>query len=201
MEEKVCLKCGGTGLLVSGKACDCGAHGSRLVLPTHMKVPLQYQNVIELYTDGSFDRISGRCSGAYIAVEGGQILFCGTVKVTKPEYKESWNVSAELLTALLAVVMTADIVHADNFELTVVHDYEGVSKYVSGPKPWNARSLVSRLYTQGIGQFRQAHGGIDLRFRKVRGHSGDRFNEMADRLANGIVPECCREKMREAVEV
>ena len=40
-----CIKCGNTGLLADGKPCDCGAQSVRLVLPPHMKLPLQYQNI------------------------------------------------------------------------------------------------------------------------------------------------------------
>lgn len=45
MSEGICIKCGNTGLLISGEHCDCGAYNSKLVLPTHMKVPLQYQSI------------------------------------------------------------------------------------------------------------------------------------------------------------
>lgn len=41
----VCLRCGGTGLQVSGKPCTCGAYNEKLVLPPHMKIPLQYQRI------------------------------------------------------------------------------------------------------------------------------------------------------------
>lgn len=42
--ERICLKCGGTGVLVSGELCDCGCT-QELQLPTMLKVPIQYQGV------------------------------------------------------------------------------------------------------------------------------------------------------------
>ncbi len=39
----VCLKCGGTGVLVSGETCDCGVC-VECMLPAFVKVPSQYQN-------------------------------------------------------------------------------------------------------------------------------------------------------------
>lgn len=45
MEGETCLKCGGTGILASGELCDCGVKTTKLVLPPHMKVPLQYQSI------------------------------------------------------------------------------------------------------------------------------------------------------------
>lgn len=40
-----CIKCGGTGVMANGEPCDCGAQGVQLVLPPHMKLPLQYQSI------------------------------------------------------------------------------------------------------------------------------------------------------------
>lgn len=45
MEENVCIRCGNTGRLASGAICSCGAYNTGLVLPVHMKVPLQYQSI------------------------------------------------------------------------------------------------------------------------------------------------------------
>jgi len=39
-----CLKCGGTGILLSGERCDCDVNDN-LQLPTSMKVPAQYQDI------------------------------------------------------------------------------------------------------------------------------------------------------------
>ncbi|MCI9050731.1 MAG: hypothetical protein HFI05_02215 [Lachnospiraceae bacterium] len=40
----ICLKCGGTGVLINGEKCDCGCMDD-FVLPTAMHIPSQYQNV------------------------------------------------------------------------------------------------------------------------------------------------------------
>lgn len=154
---------------------------------------------VEVYTDGSYDRQTGRCTGAYIVLEKDQIAFCGKVRLEAPEYKESWNVSAELMTALYAVLAIGYGLKGEELELTVVHDYIGICNYVSGPKPWRAKKLVPQLYTNGINAFKSQHPEITLKFRKVTGHSGDKYNEMADRLANGIVPAACKDKILEDV--
>lgn len=39
-----CIKCGDTGVLISGEKCDCGCIDN-LILPTTMNIPSQYQNV------------------------------------------------------------------------------------------------------------------------------------------------------------
>ena len=40
----VCLKCGGTGLLVNGNSCDCNATRGKVV-PVVLEVPVQYQGL------------------------------------------------------------------------------------------------------------------------------------------------------------
>lgn len=43
-DKHVCLKCGGTGLLISGEACDCGVK-PLFEVPICIDVPTQYQGV------------------------------------------------------------------------------------------------------------------------------------------------------------
>lgn len=150
---------------------------------------------LDIYTDGSFDRQTDRCTGAYIAIEDDKVLFCGKVILEKQMYKESWNVSAELMTVLVAVTRTAQIFEDIEAEITVVHDYIGVSSYVSGDRPWKAKKQIPVIYTMGINKFREENKNIHIGFRKVKGHSGDKYNDMVDRLANGITTVSCHGKM------
>jgi len=34
-----------------------------------------------------------------------------------------------------------------------------------------------------------ANKGISVHFQKIKSHTGDKYNEYADRLANGIIPQ------------
>jgi len=47
MEERVkkCLRCGGTGRTAKGEICECKASSRRTVLPSSLKIPVQYQGV------------------------------------------------------------------------------------------------------------------------------------------------------------
>lgn len=62
--------------------------------------------------------------------------------------------------------------------LTVFHDYEGVGKWATGE--WKAKSNIAKVYEEYC---ESLVGKIDLRFEHVKGHSGIRFNELADILA------------------
>ena len=58
------------------------------------------------------------------------------------------------------------------------HDYEGISKWCEGQ--WEAKKEGTRAYREF---YRQASEKVKITFRKVKGHSGDRWNDLADRLA------------------
>lgn len=62
--------------------------------------------------------------------------------------------------------------------LDIYHDYEGVAKWCTGE--WKANKEGTKAY-QAF--YREAAAKIDIRFMKVKGHSGDTYNDMADHLA------------------
>lgn len=62
--------------------------------------------------------------------------------------------------------------------LTIYYDYEGIEKWCTGA--WKANKEGTIAYREF---YRQASGKMDIRFVKVKGHSGDRYNDMADSLA------------------
>lgn len=150
----------------------------------------------KVYTDGSFDRTTGRCTSAYIVTMKNEVMFCGKLNIVTPAYKESWNVSAELMAVLAAVNTIGSLFgKEEQMSVTILHDYVGVANYVSGPKPWVARKRIPILYTQGINEFKSSYPNVSLKFQKVKAHSGVVFNEMADTLANEKIPVGCEGKI------
>ena len=64
----------------------------------------------------------------------------------------------------------------DNLELR--YDYEGIEKWATGV--WKAKNTLTQKYAEYM-QRQQNH--IKISFRKVKAHSGDYYNEEADKLA------------------
>lgn len=62
--------------------------------------------------------------------------------------------------------------------LEIHHDYEGIAKWCTGE--WKANKEATKTYRQ---YYLASSQRLQITFVKVKGHSGDQFNDRADRLA------------------
>ena len=78
-------------------------------------------------------------------------------------------------------------------EITIHYDYLGIEKWAT--RAWKTASPVAKEYAQFIG-----NTDIKIRWKKVAGHSGNRWNERADELAGkcleGIVSKPVFDEVR-----
>ena len=124
----------------------------------------------EVYTDGSFYK--GRYSYGYAFIKDGEVVFESKGVGEDLEAASMRNVAGELA-AVVHAVQKAKTLEA---RILIYHDYSGVSHWVTGD--WQAKNKFTQAYVE----FMKAHHGL-YEFRKVAGHSGDRFNDYVDRLA------------------
>lgn len=126
------------------------------------------------YVDGSFDSKSGDfASGAVLFLNGEEITF--SERFHDPEMAGMHNVAGEIMGALTVIRYCLE--HGVP-ALTVYHDYEGVGRWAEGS--WKANKPGTQRYAA---ECRAAAQRMRLRFVKVKGHSGDKYNDMADALA------------------
>lgn len=126
------------------------------------------------YVDGSFDSKSGDfASGAVLFLNGEEITF--SERFHDPEMAGMHNVAGEIMGALTVIRYCLE--HGVP-ALTVYHDYEGVGRWAEGS--WKANKPGTQRYAA---ECRAAAQKMRLRFVKVKGHSGDKYNDMADALA------------------
>jgi ribonuclease HI len=124
----------------------------------------------EVYTDGSY--FNGKYSYGYVFIKDGKVVFeCNGVGEDL-EAASMRNVAGELAAVQHAVekAKTLDV------RIRIYHDYSGISLWVTGD--WQAKNKFTQAYVV----FMRAHHGL-YEFKKVSGHSGDRFNDYVDRLA------------------
>lgn len=98
-----------------------------------------------------------------------------SISGTDNKYLESRNISGELLGAMKAI----EWAKLNNYnDITIFHDYEGIARWVNGS--WEANKDCSREYKRFIEKYSQ---DVDIKFTKVKAHTGDKYNEKADQLA------------------
>lgn len=136
--------------------------------------------MIRLYTDGSCrDTDNGpRVGWAWVAVDFTDLPFekgVGTV-----ENATSRNVSGEIQ----AVMNGLDYLDEQGIRnVTVYHDYYGISKWITGE--WEAKIPLTKQYKRFVNHLQK--GGMDIRFRHIKAHSEDNWNEYVDRLAKEAI--------------
>lgn len=85
------------------------------------------------------------------------------------------NVAGELVGTINAI-NTA--INKKYEELTIFYDYNGIEKWVNGD--WSANKEYTKQYKEFVNSVKDK---INIKFIKVKGHSGVNGNEIADKLA------------------
>lgn len=130
------------------------------------------------YVDGSYQAATREfASGAVLFWQGEKISF--SRKFDDPGLAEMRNVAGEIHASMLVIeYCLAHSIPA----VEIYHDYEGIAKWADGL--WKANKPGTQHYAAFC---RQARERMHISFVKVKGHSGDRYNEEADALAKAAL--------------
>ena len=126
------------------------------------------------YVDGSYN--SGNKEFSY-----GMVLLHGTEeqtfyhKFSDEDLASMRNVAGEIKGAEAAMRYA---VEKGFRKLYIYHDYEGIARWCQGA--WKTNKEGTKAYKQ---YFDSIKDKVDVVFVKVAAHTGDKYNEMADRLA------------------
>lgn len=132
------------------------------------------ENTIIAYVDGSF--FPGKAEFSYgmvILRDGKEYTF--SEKIEDAELAKMHNVAGEIKGSEAAMQYAIDNKIPN---LVIYHDYEGIAKWCTGA--WKANKPGTIRYQEFYNKARQS---VNIRFVKVQGHSGDKYNDMADELA------------------
>lgn len=127
------------------------------------------------YTDGSYR--NDKATWGFVVTDGRKALVTDSGMVTKVDATTNGRQVVGELAAVMRVVLWAK---RNNAKVLIYHDYKGISKWCTGE--WKAKKPVTQKYVQ----FMRKHKDYVVGFVKVKGHSGDRFNNMADNLAGSV---------------
>ena len=130
------------------------------------------------YVDGSFLATTGEYAyGVVIFHNGEQIELSG--KNNDVQMASMRNVAGEITGSMVAMEYA---VSHNVSELDIYHDYEGISKWCQGLWKTNKKGTIDyKKFYDNI------KGDVKVNFVKVKGHSGDKYNDLADSLAKGAL--------------
>ena len=132
------------------------------------------ENAVEIYVDGSYHAATKEFSyGMVVLVDGKEEKF--SQKMTDPELAQMRNVAGEIKGSEAAMQYALD--HKIP-SIIIYHDYQGIASWCNGD--WKANKPETIAYRDF---YRDASQKIKIQFRKVKGHSNDKYNDMVDQLA------------------
>ena len=140
---------------------------------------------VRAYVDGSYDSSSGRFSCGVVIVETDADGRSETTELNAAfddeEAAQQRNVAGEIMGSKLAI----DHCIANGVKaVEIYHDYEGIGAWAD--RRWKANNPLTQGYRDYVAEARKT---IDIRFVKVKAHAGNKYNELADRLAKKALSE------------
>lgn len=137
-------------------------------IPGLKNVPI---GIPHIYVDGSYDTSCRLAGWAWVAHIDGELAAKANGKVDDAPFG-SRNITGEIYAAAMALEW-ADKMQLP--EVVVVHDYIGLGMWGT---TWKAKAPIAIWYKSRLAKVKAR-----VHFRHVKGHSGNVWNEMADREA------------------
>lgn len=142
----------------------------------------QFQNYdLTFFVDGSFDQGSWTYSYGMVALNPeGEVVWEDGESFRHGRFAEMWNVAGELEGAIAALRFAKN---RGVSRVLICHDYEGIRRWANGE--WKTNKAGTKSYVKFVKEMRES--GLDIQFRKVKAHSGVKWNERADLLAKEAI--------------
>lgn len=131
------------------------------------------------YVDGSYDSVTHEyASGIAMFVAGREVHF--SQKFNDPEMADMRNVAGEIKAAATAMKYCAN---RGIKSLDIYYDYKGIEMWCLGK--WKTNNPGTKRYKEFYDK--EIEGKVKVKFVKVAAHSGDKYNDLADRLAKAAL--------------
>ena len=134
-----------------------------------------------IYVDGSYNVLKEKYSYGMVAVINDGIIYKDKGVGESVEAAALRNVSGEVMGAMRAVDFA---LNNDHQEVSIYFDYQGIESWALGT--WKRNNDVTKSYHEYM---QKKMKKIKVNFVKVKGHSGDKYNDMADSLAKAALEE------------
>lgn len=127
-----------------------------------------------IYVDGSYNNVTKEFSYGVVVLNG-EKEECYSQKFNDEELATMRNVAGEIKGAEAAMRYALEKGIA---KIAIYHDYEGIARWCTGE--WKRNKDGTKAYKAFYDEVSKQ---IEIRFVKVTGHSGNKYNDMADKLA------------------
>lgn len=132
------------------------------------------EDQVIIYVDGSYELSTKRYAYGLVVVHKGEEVY-SECEAQKGEYSSMRNVAGEVLGAMKAMTYAREKGYRN---LVLYFDYQGIESWALGT--WKRNNDLTRGYHEFYQSMKE---DLTVKFRKVKGHSGDRYNDRADELA------------------
>lgn len=130
------------------------------------------------YVDGSYNTKTKEYGyGIVLLTDQGEETGFGKGDIA--EYSTHRNVAGEVLGAIRAMEMA---IQKKKNVLFLHYDYAGIEYWAKGE--WKRNTVLTKSYKEIYDKYKK---NLEVHFVKVKAHSGDHYNEMADQLAKKSV--------------
>lgn len=133
------------------------------------------EKILKIYTDGSYSEVTKKYGAAFVVIEDGKEIY--RYSYAERDITGKKNISGELVAAMRALEWIFITKYSDNVEIN--HDLsliKDICKNKINPKI-NYGKILKQLYNMCI------KDGISVNFNEIESHSGNYWNNFADRLA------------------
>lgn len=132
------------------------------------------------FVDGSYDRVS-KTFGSGIAVLDFNNDSVEEFKVAGHDRWDQWNIVGEIEASKHAIKLAYD--NKLN-KVCIYHDLKNIALWASGS--WQAKNEYTQDYVRYVEKYSK---DMEITFVKVKGHSCNKYNDIADRLAREAIEE------------
>lgn len=131
-------------------------------------------NTVIAYVDGSYDKDTKLCGYGIVLIVGDNVsTFSGIIDDSNTEMR---NVTGEIVACKLAMSLASKVSNIN--KLIINYDYEGLERWAN--REWEAKKYFTKEYVNCYDMYSKQ---FNIVFNKIKAHSGDKYNDLADKLA------------------
>lgn len=143
------------------------------------EIELDSNDFVKAYVDGSYEHSIRQYGSGVVILKNGVVEKTYSVKGSEASLVGMRNVAGEIEASKIAMKYCID----NNIKsLKLYFDYEGIEKWCTGAWKTNKEGTID--YKKFYDNIKE---NLAIEFIKVKAHSGDKYNEEADKLAKAAI--------------